>query len=227
MSMTRPHWDTEEVLAFVHDVRPWRDLDDAERAEWCRRVKHVRDNVTDADGKAWTNARLATMFGLAEGGLRRRFTDIAAAQRANQGATGQPVPGPSYEANRARATMRNPKLTPKQKADIIAEADAETKQAILEQLTDEHLGRLPFGGEKPKVPGEDHRSLANDIRSLCASNLANLAVLEVKLAEASVEEIDEVAPSLATVAHRSSEVLGPFVPSAESVEEWLRDRSGT
>lgn len=70
--MAKQEWETEEVLAFVYDVRPWRDLDDAERAEWCRRVKHVRDTIT-TDGKAWTNERLAGLFGLALGSLRNRL----------------------------------------------------------------------------------------------------------------------------------------------------------
>jgi hypothetical protein len=221
MTTTRPHWDTEEVLAFVHDVRPWRDLDDGERAEWCRRVKHVRDNVTDSDGGRWTNARLAAMFGLAQRGLEQRFTSMKAISDDVRTLQNQ-----QSAARHARSTMRNPNITPKEKAAIVAEADAETKQAILEHLLDEQFEQMPFGGEKPKVPGEGQRNLVNDINSLSVNILSTLGVLEVKLAEASVEEIEESVPVLATVAHRSSEVCSPFVPSADTVEDFLRDRSG-
>lgn len=73
MVMADQVWDTEEVLAFVHDVRPWKDLDDAERAEWVRRFKYVRDHVMSPGGTPWTNVRLAALFGITEGAIRKRF----------------------------------------------------------------------------------------------------------------------------------------------------------
>lgn len=108
-------WDTEEVLAFVHDVRPWRDLSADERAEWCRRVKHVRDEVIDADGERWTNERLASLFGIAHRTLQERFT-----RSERVSGTQDPVGRSSgQKVGDAKRAFRDPDLT----ADVLSDPD--------------------------------------------------------------------------------------------------------
>lgn len=122
-------WDTEEVLAFVHDVRPWRDLSDAERAEWCRRVKHVRDNVVDANGERWTTLKLAELFGLDDSSLYLRFRrseDVSAPERAE----------PNSRVGRAANTLKNPDSA----RDILA--DPEVRQSVRKAL-DTHYQESP------------------------------------------------------------------------------------
>ena len=124
MSKEIEQWDTEEVLAFVHDVRPWRDLSDAERAEWCRRVKHVRDNVVTPDGERWTNAKLAGLFGLAEAGLEKRF------RRSEQDTPPTDPVGRSsgQKVGDAKRAFRDPDLT----ADVLS--DPEVRKAVTDAI---------------------------------------------------------------------------------------------
>jgi hypothetical protein len=142
-------WDTEQVLAFVYDVRPWRDLDDGEKAEWVRRVKHVRDNVT-TDGQRWTTARLAALFGLKERGLEQRFTTSEAQDTTSRDNRTNEMKSLSH----ARSSMRNADISPDHKASIVAEADAETKRAIIQRLAGD-----PDVQSNPDVVRQVERSL--------------------------------------------------------------------
>jgi hypothetical protein len=107
-------------------------------------------------------------------------------------------------------------------------APEETQNAIYVALADRLVEKLPFGGDKPHIPGEDRTpDLVDDIERLSVKALDTAAVLEVKLAAATVEQIDRTAATLANVAQRYAELFAPYVPSADTVEDWLRDRSGT
>jgi hypothetical protein len=110
----------------------------------------------------------------------------------------------------------------------IMNAPEETQNAIYVALADRLVEKLPFGGDKPHIPGEDRTpDLVDDIERLSVKALDTAAVLEVKLAAATVEQIDRTAATLANVAQRYAELFAPYVPSADTVEDWLRDRSGT
>lgn len=122
-------WDTEQVLAYVHDVRPWKQLSDREKVEWCRRVKYVRGNVT-TDGQRWTNEKLAGLFGIAKRGLEERFTRSEAISASRDHVE------PRREVQRksdARRYLTDPDIDQEQKAEVVAEAvvnDPELMAAI-------------------------------------------------------------------------------------------------
>ncbi len=121
-------WDTEEVLAFVHDVRPWRELADSEKADWVRRVRWVRDNVTTG-GDRWTLDRLALLFGLTPKGLDSRFTR-SASRHVPADQSGARSPG--AQSGDARRFFNNPVVTGERKAEIVA--DALTDDYVAEQV---------------------------------------------------------------------------------------------
>ncbi len=114
-------WDTEQVLAFVYEVRSWRDLDDDERAEWCQRVKWVRSNVT-TDGQKWTTKRLAGLFGIMPESLNSRFSR-SASQNGGASAT--------VEANR-EASIRSARSAIRKRPELAASllVDPGVKSAI-------------------------------------------------------------------------------------------------
>lgn len=136
------------------------------------------------------------------------------------------LPQPRSANDLGRDVTRAAKNAPDAVVTGIMNASEETQNAIIADLIERTHERMPFGGKKPKVPGEEHPvSRASEIRSICATLLATTGVLEVKLAEATIDELDEVTSSLTTVAHRTAEVLSPFVPSADTVEEWMRNEA--
>lgn len=142
MSLThQEEWDTEEVLAFVYDVKAWKQFDDAEKIEWCRRVKYIRDNVV-TEAKPWTNERLAGLFGLAVASLKSRFTRSEAIS-----ANGDHVVGrkPHQQVSDARRALRNPDIEGLVKADLVADAltDPEVAAAVARRIAnDPDLVRL-------------------------------------------------------------------------------------
>lgn len=122
-------WDTEQVLAFVYDVRPWRDLDDIEKAVWCQRVKYVRDNVADPDGRPWINERLSGLFGITKGGLEKRF----AWSKAEKGTTSAgPLPNRKASIRSAKSALRaHPELA----ADLVN--DPQVRKSVIAAIANE------------------------------------------------------------------------------------------
>ena len=128
-------WDTEQVLAYVYDVKPWRELEADEQAEWCRRVKYIRDNVT-TDGERWTNERLAGLFGIARRSLVDRFTT---SERRSGGGGAPQHRSPGKQAGDTRRFLANPDVDAEQKAAVVAEAignDPELMSAIYRAQAD-------------------------------------------------------------------------------------------
>jgi hypothetical protein len=123
-------WDTEQVLAFVHDVRSWRELDAGERLEWCRRVAWVLDNVTTA-GVRWTQRTLAPVLGVGQSALSER---LSWSQAHSVGAPDKQERSPGKQAGDMRRGMKNDGISPEHKASIVAEADPQAKAAILLRL---------------------------------------------------------------------------------------------
>jgi hypothetical protein len=183
-----------------------------------RKYEGLPTDEKDAVGRAIkvTVNSFAGHLGIAERTFAR-WVKGSSATRANH---------PRSANDLGRDVKRAAVAAPSAVVDGIMAAPQETQDAILNELLDRRADALPFGGEVPKVPGEDDPTkVAVQIRSLCATSLATLGVLEVKLAEATVDDLEEVTPSLTMLAHRAGEVLAPFVPSVDTVEQWLRERS--
>lgn len=123
-------WDTEQVLAYVHDVKPWKQLSDREKIEWCRRVKYVRDNVT-TDGAKWTNEKLAGLFGLEVASLKSRFARSEAISKSGD----HIQPRKEHQrASDARRYFADPAIVGERKAEIVTEALSD--DYVAEQVAD-------------------------------------------------------------------------------------------
>lgn len=118
--MHREEWDTEEVLAFVHDVKPWRDRSDQERVEWCRRVNHILNNVV-TDRKNWSQTSLAPLLGVSRQVLGERLSWSQAYLAGDRGKVVKPRSA-GEQTGDARRAFRNPDIDPEVKAELVAEA---------------------------------------------------------------------------------------------------------
>lgn len=176
------NWEQEDVLAFVYDVRPWREFDDAERAEWCRRVKYVRDNVT-TDGKAWTMSRLAGLFGLAQRGLQERFAR-------SEGDKGYVASEANKLPRRARAEFNRAPV--EVRAEIVAAAmdDAEVSAAVHKLREARRHDEFVMPMDPPALTA---RTRANSLMSDIDRDTATLAstVAEGGYSAAAREELEE------------------------------------
>ena len=200
---TQKQWDTEEVLAFVHDVRPWRELSDTERVEWVRRVKHVRDNVT-TDGTKWTNERLAGLFGFARRTLQER---LSSPERIKGGGDPKPRSG-GQQSGDARRFFNNPVVTGERKAEVVA--DALTDDYVAEQVAYRITGDPDLMAQlesarkrldrKEKPPAE--QSLADEWQTWL-SKLNNILTQGARLADRTEVEGDEgTIPQVALYAYQ-------------------------
>lgn len=116
----------EEVLAFVHDTKTWRDMETEERLEWCRRVALVLDDLTNDRFGAWTQTALAPVLGISRQAVGDRLGWSERVSESGHGGPQQPNnAGPTYEQRRAKAFFSNPAIVGERKAEIVAEALAD------------------------------------------------------------------------------------------------------
>lgn len=104
--------------------------------------------------------------------------------------------------------------------------DEHGPEAVTAAVIDRAVESMPFGGERPIVPGEDVPvNVRTEITHLCADIMSTARVLGVKLREASADDIDATSSALASARAALLDVLDPFLGSADEVEQWLRDEA--
>lgn len=165
--MSSASWDAEQVLAFVHDTKPYAEMDDAERTEWCRRVKHVRDT---SDG-VWTTERLAGLFGLTLHSLKSRFSRSAGVSGGG-GPAGKPE-----SARKLKPAIRN--STPQEVAAAIIELPRE-HQAQIMRTVEQQSARGPRPAPTPaeQKAAQAHASAATQPLRAPLAGMQILAAIE-------------------------------------------------
>lgn len=123
MTDTASH--VEEVLAFVHDTKTWRDMETEERLEWCRRVALVLDGSTNERFGEWTQQGLAVILGVSATTLRDRITWSRSFSVGDPVAVSPGPRSPNKQAGDARRFFSNPAVAGERKAEVLAEALAD------------------------------------------------------------------------------------------------------